>query len=117
MAVLMVAFMSGTANSDEQTSEQQMVQQAKMIDFCVGLTGPQKQPDVAYCEPYIKGFIAGASIIDSIFLNHLIDKHEVSSFQSRAFRTPVGDSRATKRVARYDRPEAPFCLSEEQTAA
>lgn len=51
--------------------------------------------------------MAGAGIVDSILVNHLIENQEQSSFSERAFCQRVGEIRQT--ATNY--PESPFCPS------
>lgn len=63
------------------------------------------------CSDYLHGFLAGARVIDSIFIAHLEDEHnEPLSFTERAYRTRVGRGSS----ADSSLPSAPFCLPDSE---
>ena len=59
------------------------------------------------CNQYVRGFLAGARLIDTLFIDHIkMDHQSDSTFVSRAYRTRLGQ----KREAREALTQAPFCL-------
>lgn len=79
-------------------------------DLCHQLENFADFSNNEYCEVYLRGYLAGASMIDEIYLSHLIDSHETTGFQNRAFRTRVGSIRSPK-----IEQKAPFCLPGQMT--